>query len=298
MTEFIIPNNSIKFNKKEANPIFKKTIDYPNMTSFFHFVHQSVNKCQHIFRDYIDKPKVYEVINPYNFKIDDYDDDLQSILSKKYDTDMNDYLFFELYELRKKYKLESKSPINKGDKQNIQHAMLKCSSIYYDYNIQKPMFQENILFSKISTDIDSILSKSTKGDSLIISLYDMNTSVIKKLILRLRQMFENVFIYQPFSTPIYFGRKYLVLQNLTNYISIDEFITTKKEYLFNIYPDINYNDEDYDKMVYQFNINYYIGLNKFLVYINNQNFRGKEYSEYRNQSILNTIKWIKKFTSS
>lgn len=296
MSEFIIPNNTIEFNKSDANPISKKTIDYPNLTSFFHYVHQSVNKAQHIFRDFIDKPKVYEVLNPYNFHIDDYDDDLQSVLSKKYNTDMNDYLFFELYEIRKKYHLESKTPENKGDKQDIQHAMLKCSSIYYDYNIEHPMFQENILLSKITKDIDSILVNSVKGDSLIISLYDMNTSVIKKLILRLRQMFENTYIYQPYTTPIYFGRKYLILQNLIKYDRISEFITENKEYLFSVYPDLVHIDEEYDQMIYRLNINYYIGLNKFLVYIKNQNYRGKEYSEYRSQCILNNIKWLKKFS--
>lgn len=98
--------------KAHPNPQFSVNIDYPLcVNGFTHFYHASKNKLE-ILDQFVDKKKVYLVLNKFETKVDNYDQSIEIVADKYLSSHPIDTSFYELWELLYMFDLvDDKKPI-------------------------------------------------------------------------------------------------------------------------------------------------------------------------------------------
>lgn len=165
--------------------------------------------------------------------------------------------------------------------------------------------QEQDSYKIILLQIINALNIQAKNGNLICKVYETFTDVMAKIIMILQSFYTNVYIVKPFMSRTADSEKYIVcegfkatgkidkLENLYNKIE-----KNKNKNLVNMFPDWKF-DHDFKLMLINSNKmianNQFETLNKMIVFIENQNYRGEDYTNYRNIQIDASKFWLDKF---
>lgn len=104
-----INNDKDDIFEHKADPVYSSSsIDYPKLEyGLQHFIHQS-REATYTFKEFEGRKKVYLVMNPYEHKVDEYEDDIESAAKEYFDKKAPEILsraFYKLWEILMMYDL-------------------------------------------------------------------------------------------------------------------------------------------------------------------------------------------------
>lgn len=202
-TKLIHNENSIaKFN---GNINFSKNIDYPKLDyGFNHYLHQSNDKKKIFIDNFKDKKKVYDIVNNFDYNIDDYDEDILNFFTNKFSNNLFDLNFFKLWEVLHLFNLFDNKKINiscfcsdsvspfLSSYLYKKHFFNKMDNTYSIFNIMSNLqSQKGTLFEERKKLIEEYKKKFSKNitnnkfitiDKNIMNLSDINKfiDIVKK----------------------------------------------------------------------------------------------------------------------
>lgn len=99
-----IPSSKTNIFDYNENPQFSQNIDYPKFSlGFHHFIHQSKKNFGDVSKEFVDKKKVYYIINKFEHRVDDYDADISNITKAYFDIEPKPNVlsraFYKLWEI-------------------------------------------------------------------------------------------------------------------------------------------------------------------------------------------------------
>jgi 23S rRNA U2552 (ribose-2'-O)-methylase RlmE/FtsJ len=306
---------------------------YPLFTLGYHsFLHRTRDGMD-ITKKLQTKTEFYYVVNPFENKILNYEDDILSS-TKTYLKTKNDYsnnfqkiweiLFVfditsnnqtiqiigddELEECVKLFKEKTNKTISK-DKfvSNKEVKNNSCDLIINNYkkkvdnnnDIEQESYQE-----LLETVISIMKNLSDKGN-VILQIYDTFMITTLKLIYILQSCFDEAYIYKPYMSKHSDSEKYLILKNFklpkndiikgleSAYKKLDN-----KKYLIEIFPELVITKEYLNIFKYN-NIrlinNQQIMINEIIKYIKENNYFGDKYHIFRDKQIESSKWWISNF---
>jgi hypothetical protein len=308
--------NESKTNESTSNfnsqPLFKY--------GFHHYINQSKDKLVILNNDDLKGKNFYNVVEPFDDNIPNYDNSIKKINKKLIgiDTDKNK---LELWEILSIIGESGNLYINDTDYDPIIKAFysksglkfkaledFKKSDIYI--NINDPDIdikqKEQAHYYNFVEALGELTDGLNKDGCAVIKLYDTYTEVSVKLIKLMSEMFEETYIYKPYmsygrdSGKYIFGIKYKDnYKNSGMLMSLLKKIKTEK--LNNIFSDIDV-PQDFEFVMKYMNIqigNYEHKMINILVdYIKKSNYFGDVYhTSVENQKKTSEF-WIENFYAS
>ena len=251
----------MKFNKRlENKKLSEKKINfisnYPILSSgFIHYLHAAkIN-----FEKIKDKEKLYNITDDYNYS--------------------SEYILIELLnfysdnkKLTKKISFNINPPSNILDKlviDNDNPELMVINHICDNYN---KITLEMEIYSEL---IDNINKAMELKCDIICKIYETFTFNSVRLLSRLINSYEYVYICKPFSSKSYNPEKFIICFNFIKNANYD--VTE------DVYNNIIKINSELLNMLF-------ISLNKILTYIENKNFYGEEYNKYINNQLKNSVK--------
>lgn len=305
---FNIPKSDILSN--DVNQEYSIKIDYPNFSlGFQHYLHQSRTKMS-LFNTL--KNKVYHVVNKYTAE------NIEPLLDVK-NKKLSYLKIFELLNLIDN-KPKNVLILAKDD------DSMECIKTFYNNKVKISNKVDNLKYDisfiiNIEKGINRILQEPStiknlielmliginslnKNGILILKLYESFSTTTCKLLLSISSLFEDSYIYKPFTSKKSSSEKYLILVNFSNNNKLtSKFITDmndiiknwpKNNFLVNIYPQYNLNDNDLKYLIF---MNTTLGniqfeyVNKMILFIESQNYRGETYLKYKSIQEEGTNMW-------
>jgi hypothetical protein len=308
-------------------------IPYPLFTLGFHsFLHRT-RKAMDITNNLQTKTEFYYVVNPFENKISNYEDDLisstNSYLKSKSEFS-NDFqklwevLFVfdvtgnnqtiqiignkELEECVKLFK-EKTSKSSSKDKFISEKEIKKASCDLIISNYKKKVTDENFIeqdsYQELLESVISIIEKLSDKGSVILQLYDTFTIPTIKLLYILQSCFEEAYMYKPYMSRHSDNERYFVLKKfkspksdvLKGLESASKNMVDKK-YLTDIFPELVIS-KDYLNVIKFLNIKLVnfqqIMINEIVKYIKENNYFGDKYHMFRDKQIESTKWWVTNF---
>lgn len=249
-----LPNTKNILNNS-ASPVISSSVGYPLFNlGFQHYVHANKDKFD-ILDKFKNKKKVYEVVNRYNIKIDEYKKDLVNEMNRltKENIDNND--FYKFWEILSLFDLLDKGAKTVANLGNMSDNVLGCMQailnfriilnetkdsfispntdikdrrsknkltnvdlLIVDYDDKYPYrnLLEQDSFQIIVEQLLDGLPKLNKNGSLIIKIDEMYTKTTNKLICLLNACFSEGFIIKPLTSNFELSERFIVLKNLTS----------------------------------------------------------------------------------
>ena len=278
--------NLIKINSKSINLLNDNR--YKLLLGYNNYYIDNILKYKDAIKQFKDNIKIYNVINPYYFKvIKDKDDkfiDIQTAFFNKYNVLLNKSIYFKVFEVIKFYKLNNIYCLDDFTFKICNILKLKCNKININDNNSNNNKKDNILFYNLNDkNYNFIYNNCNNFNSIIIKfkqeelLNINNIHLINDLVLNS----NSSYIYVPKTSNIFSNDKFFIFNKINN---------VKKSF------DIN---KKLLKQLIELN-NYNIALQSFYInvcckYIDNQNYYGDEYNDYLEKQKIYNSKWIKEF---
>jgi hypothetical protein len=280
--------------------------------------------------------KVYYVLNPFEINILNYEDNLINN-SKKYfkTTDEYNENFYITWEINKFFDINKKNNfIISNDAEQFSKSLLNISNkntidtisideinkfknkknydlIIVDTNkewINKDNQEQESYYLIIEEIILALSIQNNNGD-LILKVFDTMTLQTLKIIYILSVLYEDIFIYKPFLSNTTESDKYIICKNFKNNKDLNKLIDKLKNILKQKNNDLYLNDfllnlEVSDDIINTFkfinvklvNIQQII-IDEIVIYINENNYFGDKYHNFRNEQINASKWWISTFFS-
>jgi 23S rRNA U2552 (ribose-2'-O)-methylase RlmE/FtsJ len=168
--------------------------------------------------------------------------------------------------------------------------------------------QEQELYSLLISEIIIALKIQKNGGNFICKIYELFTNITMKLLCILSQLYSNIYIIKPFTSRLSNSEKYIVCcgfneKKIEQYVQKLENILTMINnnpnlFLCEIFPEFNLS-EKFTESIIDVNVLLsnlqYKKINQIITFINDNNFHGKQYVEYKEKQIDCSKKWIQKF---
>jgi hypothetical protein len=172
-------------------------------------------------------------------------------------------------------------------------------------HIYNKIYQEQENYNLILAEIISATSVLKKDGHFVLKMFDTFTNVSIKLLYILSSMFEEVYVYKPFTSFNSDDEKYIICKSFKS-LDMSKELTELLEkmgtdkFVNDIYTDMDIPDS-YIDMVRFININLVnkqqITINKIVTFIKSNNYFGDEYHQYKeNQESCHKF-WNKTFNS-
>tara|TARA_B110000208_G_C11791056_1_gene437554 strand:- start:1179 stop:2309 length:1131 start_codon:yes stop_codon:yes gene_type:complete len=197
---------------------------------------------------------------------------------------------------------------NDNNKYNIKDIKFKIKFNLITINISNQVYNEQDIFAEFLNNIYLTINFQKKGGNVIFKIFDTFTDVTIKIISILLSFYNEVYIYKPLTSNKNNNEKFLICKKLIINESFDKNnlklkklifeINNNKDYITNIITDFKLSNKllnDIIKLNTVLSTEEFIEDNKIVMYINNKNYFGNEYQEYRKKQIESTENWIKTF---
>ena len=274
--------NLNKTNSKSINLLLDNR--YKLLLGYSNYYTDNIDKYKEAIKQFKDNIKVYNVINPYYYKmIKDKDDkfiDIQTAFNNKYKVLLNKSEYFKVYELIKYYKLNNITYLDDITDKICSILKLKCNKI----NINEKIIKGDILlYSLKDKNYDFIYNNCNNFNTIIIKfkqeelLNINNIHLINDLVINSNS--SN--IYVPKTSNIFINDKFFIFNKINN---VKKSLDINKSLLKQL---IELNHSNIALQTFNINI--------CCQYIINQNYYGDEYKEYLDKQKNAHIKWIKEF---
>jgi len=169
--------------------------------------------------------------------------------------------------------------------------------------------QEQESFRLILAQIITALKIQAPGGNFVCKLYETFTSPTVKLIVALASVYTKVYISKPLTSRASNSEKYIVCLGFKKIPDINDKIeklelilellnSNKNMHLIDIFPDYEYPKEFLGAIIKSNTMisnKQYINLNNIIRFVNGQNFRGDDYTQYRQMQIDASKYWIGRF---
>lgn len=231
----------------KADITFSKYINYPkNSIGFQHYIHAMKNDAQKELELFANKKKVYEVLNPFELLIDNYNDSI-SEKGKKYFGNVNDkeqnidfcklwemFFMFDLIELESDLfschlggkdgtkafaestdfykKLFGKS---KNDKEYKSDEKITEKLNFITANYSTEIFlntQEQEFYRDIIDYILFAINNQKKDGAFVLKLTETYTNVSQKIIAMISSLYKRVYLCKPLTSKPSDAEKFIVAQ--------------------------------------------------------------------------------------
>jgi len=217
-------------------------------------------------------------------------------------------------EVENKNKLDNIEDINKLLK-NLEKYKEKADLIIYDnnFNFKNKLYEEQESFKSLIATFILALNAQNKNGSLICKIYEVFTTVTIKLICIIKHFYKNVYIYKPYTSDPSDTELFLICKdfipsnNFKNDINKLEKMfdsisnnSSKNKQIFDIVTNFEISENLFQKIL---NMNLVISslqfnkINKLITYIENKEYFGEDYHNYREKQINASKFWINHFYS-
>ena len=257
---------------------------YKLLLGYNNYYIDNIAKYKDAVKQFKDNLKVYNVINPYYYKIiKDKDDkfiDIQTAFNNKYKVLLNKSEYFKVYELIKYYKLNNITYLDDITDKICSILKLKCNKININ---EKTIKGDILLYSLKEKNYDFIYNNCNNFNTIIIKfkqeelLNINNIHLINDLVINSNS--SNIYI--PKTSNIFINDKYFIFNKINN---VKKSLNINKSLLKQL---IELNNSNIALQTFNINI--------CCQYINNQNYYGEEYKEYLEKQKNSHTKWIKEF---
>ena len=257
---------------------------YKLLLGYNNYYIDNIAKYKDAVKQFKDNLKVYNVINPYYYKIiKDKDDkfiDIQTAFNNKYKVLLNKSEYFKVYELIKYYKLNNITYLDDITDKICSILKLKCNKININ---EKTIKGDILLYSLKEKNYDFIYNNCNNFNTIIIKfkqeelLNINNIHLINDLVINSNS--SNIYI--PKTSNIFINDKYFIFNKINN---VKKSLNINKSLLKQL---IELNNSNIALQTFNINI--------CCQYINNQNYYGEEYKEYLKKQKNSHTKWIKEF---
>jgi len=257
---------------------------YKLLLGYNNYYIDNIAKYKDAVKQFKDNLKVYNIINPYYYKIiKDKDDkfiDIQTAFNNKYKVLLNKSEYFKVYELIKYYKLNNITYLDDITDKICSILKLKCNKININ---EKTIKGDILLYSLKEKKYDFIYNNCNNFNTIIIKfkqeelLNINNIHLINDLVINSNS--SNIYI--PKTSNIFINDKYFIFNKINN---VKKSLNINKSLLKQL---IELNNSNIALQTFNINI--------CCQYINNQNYYGEEYKEYLEKQKNSHTKWIKEF---
>jgi len=257
---------------------------YKLLLGYNNYYIDNIAKYKDAVKQFKDNLKVYNVINPYYYKIiKDKDDkfiDIQTAFNNKYKVLLNKSEYFKVYELIKYYKLNNITYLDDITDKICSILKLKCNKININ---EKTIKGDILLYSLKEKNYDFIYNNCNNFNTIIIKfkqeelLNINNIHLINDLVINSNS--SNIYI--PKTSNIFINDKYFIFNKINN---VKKSLNINKSLLKQL---IELNNSNIALQTFNINI--------CCQYISNQNYYGEEYKEYLEKQKNSHTKWIKEF---
>ena len=257
---------------------------YKLLLGYNNYYIDNIAKYKDAVKQFKDNLKVYNIINPYYYKIiKDKDDkfiDIQTAFNNKYKVLLNKSEYFKVYELIKYYKLNNITYLDDITDKICSILKLKCNKININ---EKTIKGDILLYSLKEKKYDFIYNNCNNFNTIIIKfkqeelLNINNIHLINDLVINSNS--SNIYI--PKTSNIFINDKYFIFNKINN---VKKSLNINKSLLKQL---IKLNNSNIALQTFNINI--------CCQYINNQNYYGEEYKEYLEKQKNSHTKWIKEF---
>lgn len=252
------------------------------------------------------KKKVYHILNPYNYIINDYENkdviDIKTKFNEKYNKIFNKQEYFKIFEIIKEFDIKNKTVMcfdnytkeicdtlnikcDKYDIDNLKKITKKYDVIFANITLKLTTYQEQTFYPTF-LNIASCLKYLNKNGMFITKLYNIITSQTLSLINSLFYLFNKKSFYVPFTSEPYKNEKYLICSDLNKNITDINNIQYKISNKFkNTITKMNI-----ELIVKQTNY-----INLVADYIQKKNYYSTDYEKYFNIQLEKTNFWINKY---
>ncbi len=311
---------------------FTNITTYPLFTLGFHsFIHRTRN-AMNITRTLQSKTEFYYVVNPFENKISNYEDDLNNS-NKLYLKSKQDYTnnFNKLWEVLFVFDMmkssgetvfvdgdkeleecvelfKEKTGKSKGKDKFVKELKGKCD-VYISHHKPKAEdenFLEQESYSSLLKQVIDILGNLENKGNVVLQIYDTFTIPTIKILYVLQSFFEEAYMYKAYQSRHSDTEKYLILKNfkLSKTSDVVKSLESasksmeKNKYMADIFPELVI-PRDYLQVMKFLNVklvnHQQIMINDIVKYIKENNYFGNKYHEYRDKQIESTKWWIKNF---
>ena len=274
----------INLNKNKSKNI---NLSYDNryklLLGYTNYYTDNIVKYKEAVKQFKDNVKVYNVINPYYYKMikekNDKFIDIQTAFYNKYKILLNKSDYFKIFELIKYYKFNNITCLDNITDKICSILKIKVNKV----NINDKCKGNILIYNLKDKNYDFIYNNCNNFNTIIIKfkqeelLYINNIHLINDLVINSNS--SNIYI--PKTSNIFNNDKFFIFNKINN---------VKKSF------DIN---KSLLKQLIELN-NYNIALQTFNIniccqYISNQNYFGDEYKDYLEKQKNSHTKWIKEF---
>lgn len=276
------------------------------------------------------REEIYMIVNPYEFSIEKYDDDLNN-KAKKITKHSNQRTFYELWELLYYFGLGNDKKISlytnskeagiitdtvkdyrkhfkysdKSDSYNSKKAsLIILNDLVQEYE-NSPFIEQESYELLLSEILDALKHQDKKGN-LILKVFDTFTDVTLKMLYVLGSFYSEMHICKPLMSRMSNSQKYIICQGFkgcddTKILEDTLKQMKSKEFVFDIFESLELPKKFVNTIRYS-NIylmnNQQILINDIIVYIKHNDFFGDEYHRFKNNQIERTKEWGDKFFGS
>jgi 23S rRNA U2552 (ribose-2'-O)-methylase RlmE/FtsJ len=177
----------------------------------------------------------------------------------------------------------------------------------FDWNNEN--LQEQEAYKLIIGQIVTALKVQKNGGDFVIKIFESYTLVTIKLIEFLRSLYENTYIYKPYTSRISNSEKYIVCKNFNKKLFTTDISSKLDLFVKNINDNDIYDISDiftniviseekiklYKNINISFLVKQYIGINNILQFIHLDNYNGIEYNTYLKKQIIASYFWTSLF---
>lgn len=274
----------ININKGKSDKIINIPFDtrYKLLLGYTNYYTDNIIKYYDAIEQFKGKIKVYDVINPYYYKMlkdnEDKTVDIHDAFNKKYKVSLNKSNYYKVFELIQKFKLNNIICFDEYTETICNILKIKCNKKELTnvsgntciYNIKK--INTDYIYSIIN-NFDTFILKINQEQML----YSTNIQLISDIINNSKEC--NIFI--PKTSNIFINDKYIIFNGIKN---VKRTNIINKE-LLNTIIDMNVSNITTQT----------VNINNVCKYIINQNFYGDEYDKYLNEQKKCHIKWINEY---
>jgi len=332
---FKLPNNFLNYKELDNDDVLlSQMIPYPLFTLGFHSFVNRTRSALDITKNINTKTEFYYVVNPFENKISDYEDDIINSnkiylkTDKVYSNDFNKFwevLFvFDIIQQSSTIQIIDGDEIEecidlfqkKTSKNTFKNTFVteknvkknSCNLIisHYKKSVSDENFIEQESYVEFINSIINILKNLADGGNVVLQYYDTFTLPSIKLIYIIQSFFENSYVYKPFLSRYSDSSRYLILKNYKSTKS--DVVINKlekclkkiddKNYPSDIFPDLVLSKDFLSYMKF-INIklinNQQIMINDIVKYIKENNYYSEKYHNYREKQIESTKWWVTNF---
>lgn len=270
------------------------------------------------------KSRVYSVINPYNNIINEYENSIQMSFINKYKIVSNDVKlvkkqnFYKMWECIKQFDIldNAKNVLCFDEYSNLCSKILKKKSSVgnlinpsikgnYDCILNnfhlKISIQQEKQYILYLINFANVINNLNENGNIICKLFNLYMKPTIEIIFLMSLCFKNVHIYIPYTCEQYRNEKFLICKNykknndiLKILKLIKEIIEKENVLMINIPLPENYVDL-IKKINLDTQLTQTININKLEKYVLEQNYYGEAYNKYRQEQIIKSNEWIKKY---